>query len=423
VIDLSIEWIPLQRVLWAGGLAALIAAGCGKKGPPLAPLRLVPAPAVDIVARRIESDVELRFTLPTRNQNGPGPVALDRVEVYAITVAPGAPTVPNQDLLAKERLVGTVQVKPAPEEGEPEPPPDPSDTRPAPGDRAVFIEELTAQKLEPVAIEPAAAGRGAGSGQNVDEKGLGGRGEQTLPPVAGVPAAAGRDSAESASAFPVRVYALRGVTRGGRPGPPAQRVAVPLLPPPAPPGGIDVKFTEKLFLITWIPPVEGSGAALSFNVYPSAEDRLALNEKPLTAAAFELGPVSFGDERCFAVRSVQTVQNIAIESAAPEPACATPRDIFPPAAPKGLQVVAGPDGVSLSWDPNIEPDLAGYVVLRGEAPGDTLQPLMAEPIREPNHRDTSVQSGVRYVYALVAVDKASPPNTSAQSGRQEVTAR
>jgi hypothetical protein len=48
---------------------------------------------------------------------------------------------------------------------------------------------------------------------------------------------------------------------------------------------------------------------------------------------------------------------------------------------------------------------------------------MAEPIREPNHRDTSVQSGVRYVYALVAVDKASPPNTSAQSGRQEVTAR
>jgi hypothetical protein len=117
------------------------------------------------------------------------------------------------------------------------------------------------------------------------------------------------------------------------------------------------------------------------------------------------------------------VQNVAIESAASEPACATPRDIFPPAAPTGLQAVAGPDGVSLSWNANTEADLAGYVVLRGEAPGDTLQPLVSEPIREPNYRDTSVQSGVRYVYAIVAVDKATPSNISARSERQEVTAR
>ena len=54
--------------------AALLAAGCGKKGPPLAPLRLVPAAPAELVARRTVSDVELRFTLPTRNQNGAGPV-------------------------------------------------------------------------------------------------------------------------------------------------------------------------------------------------------------------------------------------------------------------------------------------------------------------------------------------------------------
>jgi hypothetical protein len=200
-------------------------------------------------------------------------------------------------------------------------------------------------------------------------------------------------------------------------------VAVPLLSPPTAPGRVEVKFTEQLFLITWIPPVEEPGASLGFNVYASAKDRLALNATPLTAAAFEHGPVSFGEERCFAVRSVQTVQNVAIESAASETACATPRDIFAPAAPRGLQVVAGPDGVSLSWDANSEPDLGGYVVLRAEAPGETLQPLTSEPIREPNYRDTTVQSGIRYVYALVAVDKATPPNTSALSERQEVTAR
>jgi len=34
-----------------------------------------------------------------------------------------------------------------------------------------------------------------------------------------------------------------------------------------------------------------------------------------------------------------------------------------------------------------------------------------------------VAPGVRYVYAVVAVDKASPPNRSAQSPRVEETAR
>jgi hypothetical protein len=48
---------------------------------------------------------------------------------------------------------------------------------------------------------------------------------------------------------------------------------------------------------------------------------------------------------------------------------------------------------------------------------------MPNPIAETNFRDTTVTSGVHYVYAVVAVDKASPPNASAQSARQEVTAR
>jgi predicted small lipoprotein YifL len=401
-------------------LAGLAIASCGKKGPPLAPLRLVPAPATDVVARRIESEVELRFTLPTTNQNGPGPIALDRIEVYAITLAPSAPTVANRDLLVKERLVGTVQVKPPSEEGEPDPPVDPADTRPAPGERAAFVDELNEDELKPVVLQPSADSASGPTPSEVAAKVAARRGEPSLPAVAAMPEAG---AVQSAPAYPVRVYALRGVTRGGRPGPPAQRVAVPLLSPPTAPGRVEVKFTEQLFLITWIPPVEEPGASLGFNVYASAKDRLALNATPLTAAAFEHGPVSFGEERCFAVRSVQTVQNVAIESAASETACATPRDIFAPAAPRGLQVVAGPDGVSLSWDANSEPDLGGYVVLRAEAPGETLQPLTSEPIREPNYRDTTVQSGIRYVYALVAVDKATPPNTSALSERQEVTAR
>ncbi len=49
------------------------------------------------------AEVELRFTLPTANANGPGPIDLDRVEVYAVTVAAGALPPPNRDVLTTAR--------------------------------------------------------------------------------------------------------------------------------------------------------------------------------------------------------------------------------------------------------------------------------------------------------------------------------
>ena len=79
--------------------------------------------------------------------------------------------------------------------------------------------------------------------------------------------------------------------------------------------------------------------------------------------------------------------------------------------------------VNLIWDANGEADLAGYLVLRGEAPGDTLLPLTPAPISATNFEDKSATPGTRYAYAIVAVDKATPANRSAQSARVEETAR
>ena len=71
----------------AGGVAGSTA--CGKKGPPLAPLRLVPGPMSEVTVRRVGDDVQIHFKLPTANANGPGAIDLDRVEIYAVTAAPG----------------------------------------------------------------------------------------------------------------------------------------------------------------------------------------------------------------------------------------------------------------------------------------------------------------------------------------------
>ncbi|MCA1562517.1 MAG: fibronectin type III domain-containing protein [Acidobacteria bacterium] len=348
-----------------------LAAGCGKKGAPLAPLHVVPAAVSGVSVRRLGPSVHIRFVLPTRNAGGQGQIDLDRVEIYAIDLAPGGPTPPNRDLLTKARVVGTVPVRPPASEGESTPGATP-DTRPGPGDTATFTEELTAESMKAA----------------------------------------------------VRIYVLRGVARSGRPGEVSPRIGVPLGPAPPPPTGVAARSTESAVILEWtVPAVEGGAAPPAFNVYNAADPLTPLNPAPVPAGTYEHAGVTVGTEQCFTLRLVTTVAGVAIESDPSAPACVTAADIFPPAAPKGLEVVAGSGVINLIWDANAETDLAGYVVLRGESPGDTLQALTPAPIVETTYSDTAISPGVRYVYAIVAVDKATPPNASPQSARQEATAR
>ena len=386
-------------VLVAGTLTA-----CGKKGPPLAPLRYVPAAPTDVQVRRSGNEVRLQFLLPAANAQGQGTISLDRVEVFAATVAAESADPANRDLMVPKYLVGTISVKPAPAADEPQPAADaPPDPRPAPGERAFVVEELNEARLRPQITTPA-------------------------PPVVipSSPAAAtAAAAAAAASAVPVvrRIYVARGLTRGGRPGQPSQRAVLPMLDLPAPPSDVRATFSEQAVTLSWLAPVAPLEAAVStFNVY-AGDGAAPLNPSPLSAATFERKGVTFGTEECFTVRTAITAGNATVESAPSPPICVTPTDTFPPAAPAGLSAVGVAGGINLIWEANRDTDLAGYLVLRGEAPGDTLQAITTSPIRETTYRDETAKPGVRYVYAVVAVDRATPPNTSAQSNRVEESAR
>lgn len=459
----------------AHGLPALIAtvlavsfAGCGKKGPPLAPLRLVPAGVSELAARQTGDDVELRFALPTTNANGPGQIDLARIEVYAVTVGPGAVAPPNRDLLVNARLVGTIAVKPPPVEGEAEAPGAPPDKRPGPGDHVTFVDQLTAAKRTPVVI-PVAVVKGQKppvAGQPVAAQPPAAPPPATaaeIPAVAALPDAAAAEAgtvqplatvqtteipgqipvmaavpALPAAAFvdppvppvppvtyPTRVYAIRGISKSGRPGVPSARVTVPLVDAVAPPSAVAAQMpTANSVAIDWKPPVLEAGAKpLAFNIYRSNATDAPLNPQPVAEAKFDVSGVEYGKEQCFVVRTVQKIDVLTIESAPSPPACLTPLDKFPPAAPADLRAVAEDGSVSLVWDPNTEPDLDGYLILRGEVPGGTLTPLTTQVVKDATYRDTTVKPGVRYMYAVVAVDNASPRNQSAASAREEVTAR
>jgi hypothetical protein len=198
--------------------------------------------------------------------------------------------------------------------------------------------------------------------------------------------------------------------------------AVPLGPLPVPPSDLVDTYDEKTVTLRWTT----GGAGQTFRVYSGAS-AAKIAATPLNDAAQieeELTvPVVFGTPVCFAVRGVRTVGSVILESAPSPVKCETPADTFPPPAPTSLAAFASPGSIALTWDAVTAADLAGYVVLRGEGTGERLQPLMTAPVTGTSFTDTTTRPGVRYVYAVVAVDRARPANRSKESNRVEETGR
>jgi hypothetical protein len=377
----------------------ILTTACGKKGPPLAPLRIAPAAVTQLAARRMADRVVLRFGLPARNDDNSTPADVARVDVHALSVARAADAPSGPAFLDKAPVIGTIEIGP-------EPPAQPT-----------LTETLTEEALRTFAPSATDSGAGRSAAPRDD-----GERKQASPEGAD----AGRPPAPEAAApsVPVRIYAVVPVSSRGRRGPPAT-VSVPLVEaPPAPPAPF-LTYSEEAITLRWpAVTVEGAGDEKPlYNVYQA--DQLPggspISNKPVAEAAFEDRRIEFGAERCYVVTAVRQAGAIAIESAPSPAACVTPADTFAPPAPGGLGAVAAPGAISLIWNAVEAPDVEGYIVLRGEAPNDTLQALTPKPIRETTYADAAVRPGVRYVYAVVAVDSAK--NLSPQSARVEETAR
>jgi len=113
-------------------------------------------------------------------------------------------------------------------------------------------------------------------------------------------------------------------------------------------------------------------------------------------------------------------QSVEVDSLSSSTITINARDVFPPAVPKGLQAVADPEArtIDLSWQPNTEADLAGYMVYRRDA-GSNMPPVKisstVQPV--PSFRDTGVTPGHGYEYSVSAVDHDG--NESARSAEVE----
>jgi fibronectin type 3 domain-containing protein/spore germination protein YaaH len=79
-------------------------------------------------------------------------------------------------------------------------------------------------------------------------------------------------------------------------------------------------------------------------------------------------------------------------------------DTAPPASPVGLSALAEDTVVTLTWEANLEPDLAGYNVHRSLASGELGVQINTEPLTVTELIDTDVTNDVTHWYAVTAVD-------------------
>jgi len=197
---------------------------------------------------------------------------------------------------------------------------------------------------------------------------------------------------------------------------------------PLPPQGLKTTLSSDKILVSWEPSaanMDSSTPALvtGYDVYRSkgSDPAQLLTSLPIKEPAFEDRAFEFGAAYRYTVRAVSGEALPPVESGDSPAVEITPKDVFPPAPPTGLKTIAGQGFINLSWETNQEADLAGYRVWRRVDAEEQFRPLTETPLLETNASDRTVKPGIRYFYALTAVDKSG--NESPQTPAVAETAR
>jgi Fibronectin type III domain len=220
-------------------------------------------------------------------------------------------------------------------------------------------------------------------------------------------------------------------------------IEVAIFPVPQRIASVDARVTEDAIEISWPAVAQTSGGTaldnVSYRIYrgqlPSPTDQATSDavskdlvharwKSPLTLLAsptsnsYRDTDFTFDETYVYVVRTAALAHDGVLESADSAPTIVTPKDTFPPSAPRGL-VAAVLEGngtapvVDLSWSISPETDVAGYRVYRSEGAQDRGGSITSELVPTPAFRDTSVQPGHSYRYSVTALDRAgneSPPS-------------
>ena len=98
--------------------------------------------------------------------------------------------------------------------------------------------------------------------------------------------------------------------------------------------------------------------------------------------------------------------------------------------PQGLAAVAVLEEktIDLSWQPDTEPDLAGYIVYRigsgeaanGNGTADWMRISGSQPVVGPAYRDKAVEPGQTYRYKVSAIDLTGHESTASAETQESI---
>ena len=342
----------------AAGAVALLFAGCGQTGTPLAPSLQLPTPATDLTVNRVADRVTLTWTMPRRTTDKLPLKGLVPVQICRRTGDEACLT------------VGTVGFEPGK--------PASHDDR-LPADLTGGSPQLLAYSIDVLSLH----GRSAGA-SNIAYTSAG-----SAPPAfihaSGEVTANGVVLQWQPDSLPGTEHkvnierTLLSVPNSTKPEPKPDNKS--------PLGGTSPSLVKEQTLVVRLPPGSDPGKALD----PDA---------------------AFDQRYSYRISRVTTVtvggKSIDIEGPTSAEIIVETKDIFPPSVPTGLAAVAAPDegAIDLSWAPDTETDLAGYAVYRREAAGEAVSISPPDrPIDTPAFRDTTAQPGHEYSYSVTAIDR------------------
>lgn len=217
----------------------------------------------------------------------------------------------------------------------------------------------------------------------------------------------------------------------------SNQVRVPLgrtLPPPL---NFEAKLTRDGVLLSWLAsasPTPQEGVHHVYRVYRYGlgnNERILAGELPLgTEQEFLLtdSNIEWGKTYEYRVQTVTLLDvsskpQIEVEGEDTPAVKVFADDVFPPAVPTDLQAVFSGPGqkafIDLVWAPVTDADLDGYNVYRSED-GGAFAKINSELVRAPAYRDSGVQAGGHYTYAVTSVDVRRNESTRSEPANESV---
>ncbi|HEX4003035.1 MAG TPA: hypothetical protein VHX36_10330 [Candidatus Acidoferrales bacterium] len=352
---------------------AAVFAGCASPGEPTDRKPPTPQAVTDLAAEQSGNDVVLTFTMPQEGVDGRLLDAVPSVEIFRNFESAAASSAPQQAPPAKPTLTLTI--------------PSGMVDRYSKAGHVRVVDTLQASDF------------------------------------------AGQSSATA-------VYIVRTRVSPKRDSQNSNAVSLRLYPAADPIDDLKAEVTPSAVVLSWTPPektIVGPVTSVGpYRIYraeiaPPAAGAEASKAQPTLVKLGETDAPPFSDTQAvfgatyeYSVRSMVQYSDAAIESSDSNLVTLTPKDTFPPGAPRGLVVVlvpaqgATPAHLELSWAISPETDIAGYNVYRSEDAGVQGTRQNTELLIAPAFRDMNDQPGRRYFYSVTAVDRSG--NESSASG-------